>query len=80
MNNRENFPLIGEINVKRDNVYLEMISECKKITNNIRVKAGIIICQQDCAKSQETQVRTELEEKLRGLVNSLEELERDIII
>mgnify|MGYP001559045218 CR=1 FL=1 len=68
----------NETNTKRENMYLEMISECKKIANNIRNKAGIIICPQVCEERAETPTRTELEGNLKQLVDTLKDLERDI--
>jgi hypothetical protein len=70
--------------IAEKNTHLNIISECGKRVDNIRIKTSIILstsCEklsgEECASTTNS---TELERELNGLLIKLKELENDIIV
>ena len=69
------------INEKRESLYFGIIGECRKRVDEIRNKITFITSPQvESMKNAETPNRTELESALKGLLEKIRDLEKDIVI
>ena len=71
--------MLGKKNmIEENNKYLEVIQECYKQVAEISAKTRFISC--ECVKDVETQSNTELDSKLKCLLNNLKELNNGLIV
>ena len=66
---------------ERESLYFGIIGECSKRIDGIRNKVAFITSPQvESMKNTETPNRTELEFALKGLLEKIRDLEKDIVV
>ena len=66
---------------ERESLYFGIIGECRKRIDGIRNKVAFNTSPQvESVKNAESPTRTELESALKGLLEKIRDLEKDIII
>lgn len=65
----------------RESLYFGIIGECRKRIDSMRNKIGFITSPSvESMKDAESPVRTELESALKGLLEKIRDLEKDIVV